>query len=193
MTTRTRPRALQATIAAVAATTVLAGCSNTATSEPATDTTTDTSAADATTTELPPLGTVMLTGAVSDTGAITTADLAALPQYTEPVVFESGTGVQQHTYVGPSLRELVEQADPITDGDAKNPLLTLAVVGAASDGYEATVAWGEISPDFAATNVLVALTEDGAPLERPRLVVPGDNRGGRYVSDLVELRVVDTR
>jgi hypothetical protein len=43
----------------------------------------------------------------------------------------------------------------------------------------------------AATPVLVAYTQDDVPLDRPRLVVPGDIEGSRYVSRLVELRVVD--
>jgi hypothetical protein len=32
---------------------------------------------------------------------------------------------------------------------------------------------------------------DGQPLGHPRLVVPSDKKGGRYVSDLTELTVVD--
>lgn len=59
-----------------------------------------------------------------------------------------------------------------------------------ADGYAALVAYGEVSPDVGNTGLLVALAEDGAALQRPRLVVPGDVKGGRYVSDLVELRVV---
>ena len=38
--------------------------------------------------------------------------------------------------------------------------------------------------------MLVAYIEDGQPLDRPRLVVPGDVEGARYVGDLTELRVV---
>ncbi|MEE2060408.1 hypothetical protein [Rhodococcus artemisiae] len=33
--------------------------------------------------------------------------------------------------------------------------------------------------------------EDGQPLDQPRLVVPSDVHGGCYVSDLIELRIVD--
>ena len=38
--------------------------------------------------------------------------------------------------------------------------------------------------------MLLAIAQDGAALARPRLVVPGDVEGGRYVSDVVELKVV---
>ena len=37
--------------------------------------------------------------------------------------------------------------------------------------------------------LLVSLNEDGQPLAQPRLVVDGDVKGGRYVSELVDLVV----
>ena len=38
--------------------------------------------------------------------------------------------------------------------------------------------------------MLLAIARDGAALARPRLVVPGDVKGARYVSHVVELKVV---
>lgn len=64
----------------------------------------------------------------------------------------------------------------------------MLAVGA--DGYAATVSYGGVSPDFGNRGLLVALTEDGKPLARPRLVVSCDVKGVRFVSDLVELQVV---
>jgi hypothetical protein len=57
--------------------------------------------------------------------------------------------------------------------------------------YAAIVSWGEIDPGFGANNVLVAYEEDGKDLctTGPRLVVPGDIKGGRYVSGVVRLQV----
>ena len=66
------------------------------------------------------------------------------------------------------------------------------VLAVGADGYAALVSFGEISPEFGDRGVLLATAEDGKPLERPRLVVPGDVKGGRYVSDVVELRVIRT-
>ena len=62
---------------------------------------------------------------------------------------------------------------------------------AASDGYQAIVAWGEIDRGFENKEVLLAVTEDGRPLddEGPRLVVPGDIRGGRYVTGVTRIRL----
>lgn len=50
----------------------------------------------------------------------------------------------------------------------KNPFLSFAVLGVGADGYSALVAYGEISPDFAGKQILVATTQDVKPLPRPR-------------------------
>jgi hypothetical protein len=100
-------------------------------------------------------------------------------------------GPQSHTYVGPTLIDIVTAADPAVDPADHHALLPVVVVATGAGDYTATVAWGEISPDFAATPVLVDCTEDGNELDQPRLVMPGDIRGGRYVRDLTELRVVN--
>jgi hypothetical protein len=59
----------------------------------------------------------------------------------------------------------------------------VAVVG--SDNYVATVTPAE---QFVGGRPLeLSLVEDGVPLGRPRLVADGDIKGGRYVSDLVDI------
>ena len=72
----------------------------------------------------------------------------------------------------------------------KNDQLAFGVLATGADGYAALISYGEIAPDFGNRGVLLATTQDRTPLTRPRLVVPGDVKGGRYVSDVVELRVV---
>jgi hypothetical protein len=75
--------------------------------------------------------------------------------------------------------------------DVKNDKLRNVVTVAGSDRYQAAIARGEIDPDFEGRTVLVAVTEDGRPAAdgRPRLVVPGDKHGGRYVSSLVRIQL----
>lgn len=73
--------------------------------------------------------------------------------------------------------------------DRKNDLLSFAVLAVATDAYQAAVAYGEVSPNFGNKGVLLAVSEDGNTLSRPRLLVPGDVRGGRYVTDVIELHV----
>ncbi|MVY96194.1 molybdopterin-binding oxidoreductase, partial [Enterobacteriaceae bacterium 8376wD7] len=44
-------------------------------------------------------------------------------------------------------------------------------------------------PSVTPTPALVAWAQDGTDLDAPRLVLPGDLNGSRYVSELRELRV----
>ena len=136
---------------------------------------------------------VAVTGDVRNPRSFTIDELRAFPPETKSVTFESDSGSQSHTFVGALLDDVVSVADPVVDVSAKNATLSMAIRATGMDGYTVAVAWPEIPPDFTATPVLVAYTEDDQPLDRPRLVVPGDLKGGRYVSDLVELRVIDLR
>jgi DMSO/TMAO reductase YedYZ molybdopterin-dependent catalytic subunit len=135
--------------------------------------------------------TVAVTGAVHHPTTLTMDGLRALPAQTQTVTYGSDDGQQFHTYVGVTLADVVTAADPIVDGARKHPLLPVTVVATGADGYTAAFAWGELAPELARTPVLVAYTEDGQPLERATVVVPGDHEGARYVHDLTELRVVD--
>jgi uncharacterized peroxidase-related enzyme len=138
---------------------------------------------------LPATGVVRLTGDLTAPPDLTQADLAALPQQNVSVEFESGQGRQSHTEQGVLLADLLP-VDALATTDRKNDALSFGVVAVGADGYLALVSYGEISPDFGNRGALLATSEDGQALERPRLVVPGDVKGGRYVSDLVALRVV---
>jgi len=134
---------------------------------------------------------VAVTGAVRHPTTLTPAGLRALPAQTQTVTYGSDEGQQFHTFVGAALADIVTAADPIVDAARKHPLLPIIVVATGADGYTAAFAWGELAPELARTPVLVAYLEDGQPLERATLVVPGDLEGARYVHDLAELRVVD--
>lgn len=135
-----------------------------------------------------PRGDVAVTGDVTTPTVLTRASLARYPQKTVPVTFRSGTGREAHVFRGALLADVLP-VSALAPAPGKNPFLSFAVLGVGADGYSALVAYGEISPDFANTQVLVATARDGKPLATPRLVVPGDGKGGRYVSDLVELKV----
>ena len=171
-------------VAVILSSTLLAGC---ATAQAPAQAPLVTSAPPPTATAAP--GTVMLTGALRNPGTITTEQLAALPSTTITVDYTSGKGAEQHTETGVQLSDVLPPPSLATT-DRKNDLLAFAVLAVGTDGYTAVVSYGEISPDFGNRQLMLALTEDGTTLARPRLVVPGDVKGGRYVSDLVELKVV---
>jgi hypothetical protein len=105
------------------------------------------------------------------------------------VQFSSGKGSEKHTESGVLLSDLVA-VPTLATTSRKNDQLAFAVLATGADGYAALVSYGEIAPDFGNSGVLLATTQDRTPLPRPRLIVPGDVKGGRYVSDVVQLRVV---
>jgi hypothetical protein len=105
-------------------------------------------------------------------------ELGSLPARTLNVTFQAGTATQHHVEVGPSLQDVLRAAHIGTG-------LNTWVAAVGSDGYVATVtpaeAWVGHRP------LLISLNEDGTPLAQPRLVTDGDIKGGRYVSDVVDL------
>ena len=115
-------------------------------------------------------------------------DLAALKAL--PAVTETVGGV---TYTGVSLWDLLEaQAGIVTDPAVKNDILDKVVVATGSDGYKTLISMGEIDPDFGNQPDIVAYAADGQPLGAngfARLVLPGDVKAGRWVSNLVDLQV----
>lgn len=103
--------------------------------------------------------------------------------------FNSDSGTQYHVFRGVLLSDVLATAGPIFDPSVKNDKLRFVIEVTGSDNYAAVVSWGEIDPDFAGVPVLLAFQQDGAALALPRLVVPGDQAGGRYVSDVVSVTV----
>lgn len=139
-----------------------------------------------------------LSGQVADPGIVTPETLGGLHQSTtETATYLSGGGQVTDTYTGVSLWTLIQNAGLLTDLSVKNDLLHFGVVATGSDGYRAFISVGEIDPVFGNQPDLVAYKDSGGQLgpNGPdgalRLIVPGDVAGGRYVSNLVSLQVVD--
>jgi hypothetical protein len=139
-----------------------------------------------------------LTGQVADPTIVTPETLTNLNRSTtETATYVSGAGQTTDTYTGVTLWNLIQSAGLLTDPSIKNDLLRYAVVATGSDGYRAVISLGEIAPTFGNQQDLVAYADtkgqlgaggtDGAM----RLVVPGDHAGGRYVSNLTSLQVID--
>jgi hypothetical protein len=109
------------------------------------------------------------------TRVLSASTLASLPAETLEVSFLAGTASQQHTEIGPTLSTVLRAAHIRAN-------LNTWVAAVGSDSYVATVtpaeAWVGGQP------LLISLNEDGQPLSQPRLIVDGDVKGGRYVSDV---------
>jgi hypothetical protein len=78
--------------------------------------------------------------------------------------------------------------------DSNNAKLRVTVMVTGANGYQVALGWGELDPEFGAAPILLAYLSDDKPMGdkqgMARLVVPGDKRGGRYVSTVksIELR-----
>ncbi|MFF2787447.1 molybdopterin-dependent oxidoreductase [Streptomyces sp. NPDC058049] len=137
-------------------------------------------------------GEVRIAGEVDKPYTITLADLRKLPQAEASVEFISAKGDQKHTYQGVLLHEVLKAAQPRFDQSKKNGQLRGVVSATGGGDYRAVFAWAELDPGFAKSQILLAVSEDGTAFEDtagPRLVVPQDTRGGRYVSELNQLWV----
>jgi hypothetical protein len=125
------------------------------------------------------------------------AALDTLPQVTQTDTFLAGNTPQTHTYSGPSIWNVVNDAGLVLDPSIKNDLLRKVVIATGSDGYRVVYALGEIAPNFGNRPAIVADRETidatTAPLGADgfaRTTAPGDIRGGRYVSNLDDLSVI---
>lgn len=136
-----------------------------------------------------------LTGGVSNPGSYSLSTLQALPAITQTVSFLGGGATQTHTYTGASLWGIVNGAGIVTSG-AKGDILNKYILATGSDGYRVVYSLSEINPTYGNRPDLVAYAETlngvSAPLGADgfaRTTAPNDARGGRYVSNLVNLDV----
>ena len=117
-----------------------------------------------------------LAGSVARPGSYTLADLQTLPTTTVTV---SGD-----TYTGVALWTLLHPDSSISTG---------YVLASGTDGYEVLYSLAELNPALGAPEDLVpyADTQGQFPADGfTRVVIPGDNHAGRYVSNLDSLQVV---
>lgn len=123
---------------------------------------------------------------------ITRAMQEAMPVLERDIVFQTAKGERRGHYRGVLLRDVLDAAGALHDTDRHADLKrTLLVTG--RDGYAIAFSVGELLPEFGDTPVIVARGIDGGPLpaeEGLRLVVDGDRRGARAVTNIarVELR-----
>ncbi len=146
-----------------------------------------------TTISLPTDGTLHIGGQVLNPVKLTADDLKNnYTAQTADVSYISGTDTVKASFTGVYLSDILDAAQVNYNPDQKNDTLSLYIVATGSDGDQAVIAYGDVDPDFGNQLILVAYEQDGKPITDGgpiRLVVPGDNHGGRYVSNLVSLEV----
>jgi len=141
-------------------------------------------------------GALTLLGGISDAftvsgefkqqGTVTAADFAHFDQVVREVTYFSGPNQVTNTFTGVGLWDFLTDRGMATDN-----LLHKALLVTGSDGYQVAFALGELSPSFGdpAELAMIALLDgdDGFA----RLVLPGDHRGGRFVSNIVDMKLID--
>lgn len=127
-------------------------------------------------------------GRVEHPASLTLPQLQAMPPVTVTMPRATPQGPGSTSYTGALLWSLVVAATPVDEAGPHSHLRHTVMAGG-SDGYVVALAIGELDPDFAGKQVIVAYEQDGKPLPAPRLVVPGDAKAGRNVRDLVSIDV----
>ena len=137
-----------------------------------------------------------VSGAVTAPKTYTLTDLEARPAITQTISFGSGSGPQTHVYTGASLWGVLDAGDIVTNPAIKNDVLNKYVLATGSDGYRVVFSLSELNPNFGNRPDLVAYSETSNGASTPltgdgfaRTTAPGDVKGGRYVSNLVDLDV----
>jgi DMSO/TMAO reductase YedYZ molybdopterin-dependent catalytic subunit len=135
-----------------------------------------------------------VSGAVSTPGTYTLSSLQA-PAFQaitdQNVTYIAGGGRSApDNYTGVSFWSLLTSA-----GMNQSQATTSYVVATGTDGYQVVFSAAELNPAFGAASDLVAYADsadNGTSLGSngfARLVLPGDNHGGRYVSNLSSIEV----
>ena len=139
----------------------------------------------------PPVGAQLkISGAVSTPLTLAVADLKTMPRTTLHV--SNPHENKSESYEGVLLEELLRRAGPQGD-QLRGKLMTTYVITEAEDGYKVVFSLAELDSGIANSEVLVADTVDGAPIDPKRgpfrLIAPHDKRPARWVRMLKSITV----
>ena len=123
-------------------------------------------------------------------------DLQALKALKTTNITVLGGQSASTSYSGVLLTDLLASVGSVQlKAGSKNDFLRKGIVATGTDGYSCMIVGGEIDAHFAHAPMLVALSMNNNALPASdgftRLIVPGDQAMGRFVSNLMELQVVD--
>jgi DMSO/TMAO reductase YedYZ molybdopterin-dependent catalytic subunit len=141
------------------------------------------------------VGQLKIGGAAATPLMLTIADLKKMPRTTLHV--ENPHEKKSEVYEGVLLEELLQRAGVPHGEKLRGPLMATYVVAEASDGYRVVFALAELDSDFMSSEILVADTVDGGPIDEKRgplrLVVPHDKRPARWVRMLKSITVASAK
>jgi len=120
--------------------------------------------------------------------------LQQLPHVNQNVTYFAAGQVENDTFTGALLWDLLQSVGVIIDPNIKNDILRKIIIVTGTDGYVSVFTAGEIDPGFGGNQILVAYAVNGQPLgpEGPaQIVAPGDKAGGRFVHNIAKIIVED--
>jgi hypothetical protein len=101
---------------------------------------------------------------------------------------------KQHRYSGVLVRDLLAKVGAPMGEKLRGSALQLAVVVHSKDGYGTLFALAEFDPAFSDRDLLLADSEDGAPLAANaaplRLIAPGDKRAARWARMVTSIEIL---
>ncbi len=125
------------------------------------------------------------------TATLTPADLAAMPQ--RQLVVHNGHSNVDETYTGVGLSDLLAKYGYTLDNGGAKKVYHSYVRAEGTDHYYVLFSASELETNLHTGDSIVALTVDGKPLTedgRFKLVVAGEKRPARWVTNLASLTIV---
>jgi DMSO/TMAO reductase YedYZ molybdopterin-dependent catalytic subunit len=138
------------------------------------------------------IGRLTIQGDVDKPLSVTLDDLRHMPRTTLKVM--SPHAKKEDTYQGVLLTELLKRTGVPLGAQLRGAAMATYVQADASDGYCVIFSLPELDAEFQDSDVIVADTMNGAPLDDKtgpfRLVAPHDKRPARWVKMVQSLTVV---
>jgi DMSO/TMAO reductase YedYZ molybdopterin-dependent catalytic subunit len=139
----------------------------------------------------PTVAQLKIGGTVSTPLTLTVADLKGMPRTTLHITNPHEN--KSETYEGVLLEELLRRAGVAHGDQLRGKLMATYVIAEADDGYKVVFSLAELDSGITNSEVLVADTMDGAPIDPKRgpfrLVAPHDKRPARWVRMLKSITV----
>lgn len=116
-----------------------------------------------------------------------------LPEQTLTATMRNPRGVSTRAFRGALLYDYCHATGMVPQRQGPVGPGNHYIVATAEDGFAATLAWFEVMPRASAKQVLLAFEQDAEPVRAGiRLIVPGDDLGGRSIFGLAGLELRST-
>ena len=131
---------------------------------------------------------------VSESGVITEITIDSLRRLPQVELRGRIHDSPELVFKGPSLDAVLALAGAPQGHDLRGPALRFVVLAEARDGYAVVYSLAELSPDLGARRGIVAVEQNGQPLNDKdgplRIVLEGEQRPARWIRQLERLRIV---